>query len=126
IAADIDAGKTFSLVLLHICNLPVVLRQFGGGIRSDVISAFAKRMCGGLPAGTTVGRWSEDRFMVLLECPKTEAIGQARRLTEHVSGTYVCMENGKPQRPSLVVNMAVLDHVSGATLESLVARLNHL
>jgi len=126
IATEIDQGKAFTLILLHVCNLHAVLRQFGSGIRIDVVSAFAKRMVNGLPAETIVGRWTEDRFMILLAADKSEAIGLARRLTMHVSGTYVCMENGKPQRPSLVVNLSVIDHEAGASFDALVARLHQL
>ena len=92
ISAQIDENNGFSLVFLHLCNLPVVLRQFGLAIRSDVVSAFAKRMCAFLAQGPVVGRWSDDRFMVLLAHNKAEAIRLAKRLVEHVSGTYVCME----------------------------------
>ena len=126
IAAEIDQGQPFSLILLRVCNLPVVLRQFGAGVRMDVISAFAKRMVNALPAGPAVGRWSEDRFMILLGMTKTEAIGLARNLVQHVAGTYVCMDNGKPQRPSLVVDMSVVDHPPGSRFESLISRLNQL
>ena len=49
ISAEVDGRKGFSLLLLRICNLPMIQRQFGLGIRTDVISAFAKRLHGGLP-----------------------------------------------------------------------------
>ena len=126
IASEIDHGKAFTLVLLHIGNLHGILRQFGSGVRTDVVSAFAKRMMNGLPNETIVGRWTEDRFMVLLAVDKSEAIGLGRRLTMHVSGTYVCMENGKPQRPSLIVNMSVIDHTAGASFDDLITRLHQL
>ena len=91
-----------------------------------MISAFAKRLHGGLPPAAIVGRWSEDQFIALLAMDKSQAMGLAKRLTQHVSGTYVCMENGKPQRPDLVVNVSVIDHVAGGAHESLIARINQL
>jgi GGDEF domain-containing protein len=126
ISAEIDRHGSFSLLLLRICNLPLIQRQYGLAIRTDVISAFAKRMRGGLLPAAVAGRWSEDRFIALLAIEKSQAIGLAKRLAQHVSGTYVCMENGKPQRPDLLVNVAVIDHLAGGTHESLIARINQL
>src|SRR5207248_10882556 len=96
ICAEVDRQTGFSLLLLRICNLPMIQRQFGVAVRADVISAFAKRLRGGLPPAATIGRWSEDRFMALVAMEKADAIGLAKRLAQHISGTYVCMENGKP------------------------------
>jgi GGDEF domain-containing protein len=125
-SAEIDRQASFSLLLLRICNLPIIQRQFGLGVRTDVISVFAKRLVGGLPPACIVGRWSEDRFIALLSMEKSQAIGVCKRLGQHLSGTYVCMENGKPQRPQLVVNVSIIDHLAGATHESLIARINQL
>jgi GGDEF domain-containing protein len=126
ISVEVDQRHGFSLLLLRICNLPIVQRQFGQAIRSDVVSAFAKRLHGGLPPAASVGRWSEDRFMVLVAMEKSSAMAQAKRLTQHVSGTYVCMENGKAQRPDLVVNVSVVDHQPGGAHEALIALINQL
>jgi GGDEF domain-containing protein len=126
ISAQIDRHTGFCLLLLRICNLPLIQRQFGITIRSDAVAAFAKRMHGGLPEGTIAGRWSEDRFVALLEIGKSDAMSLAKRLNQHVAGTYVCMENGKPQRPVLQVNVSVVDHVAGSSYESLLARINQL
>jgi len=124
ICAHIDRHTGFSLLLLRICNLPIIQRQFGAAIRSDVVAAFAKRMRGGVPPNTVIGRWSDDQFLALLEIEKAEAMSLAKRVNQHVSGTYVCMNDGKPQRPTLMVQVAVLDHVAGGAYESLIDRLN--
>jgi len=79
-----------------------------------------------LPENAVVGRWSEDRFLALLRIDTSAAMALAKRIDQHVSGTYVCMENGKPQRPCLQVNAAVIDHIAGGTYESLLARINQL
>jgi GGDEF domain-containing protein len=126
ISAAIDRRQAFSLLLLRISNLPLIQRQFGTGVRGDVLGAFAKRMRGGLPDQAVVGRWSEDRFLAMLDIGKSDAIAVAKRLNQHVAGIYVCMENGKPQRPSLLVNMSVIDHLAGGRYESLIARINQL
>jgi GGDEF domain-containing protein len=126
ISAEIDLRAGFCLLLVRICNLPLIQRQFGAAIRADVVSAFAKRMNGGLPENTVMGRWSEDRFQALPAIGKTESMALAKRLTQHISGTYVCMDNGKPLRPSLQVNVSVLDHAPGNSYESLLARINQL
>jgi GGDEF domain-containing protein len=126
ISAEIDGRNGFSLLLLRICNLPMVQRQFGAGIRADVTAAFTKRMHGSLPDNAIVGRWSEEQFLVLLPVNKVQAMDLAKKLTEHIAGMYVCMDNGKPQRPSLQVNVAVIEHQPGGPYESLIARINQL
>jgi GGDEF domain-containing protein len=126
ICAETDRGTSFSLLLLRICNLPIVRRQFGAEIRSDVIAAFAKRLMGGLPDNAIIGRWSEDHFLALLHLEKRDSMALAKRLNEHVSGTYVCMADGEAQRPSVQVNVAVIENPAGGSYESLIGRLNQL
>jgi GGDEF domain-containing protein len=124
LGVEIDRHQNFSLLLLRIANLPMIQRQFGQGVRADVIAAFAKRMRGGLPEHARLGRWTEDQFVALLAIEKSEAMSLAKRLNQHVSGSYVCMENGKPQRPSLMVSVAVIDHLPNGTYDTLISRLN--
>jgi diguanylate cyclase (GGDEF)-like protein len=124
LAAEIDGRRNFSLLMLRIDNLPMIQRQFGQAVRADVVSAFAQRMRGGLPQDSRIGRWSEDEFAVLLQMEKSHAMLLAKKLKQHVAGPYVCMQNGKPQRPSLVVNVAVIDHSLNGTYESLISRLS--
>jgi GGDEF domain-containing protein len=126
LASQVHQGKALCLFALRLCNLPIIQRQFGNAVRNETISAFSKRMNGVLPPNSILGRWSEDRFLAVLPIDKMEAIGLAKRLAQHVTGVYVCMENGKPQRPDLQVNVAVIDHSAGNTYESLIHRLNQL
>src|SRR5436190_15583864 len=74
ISAEIEQHGAFSLLLLRICNLPLVQRQFGVAIRSDAVAAFANRISGGLPENAVVGRWSEDRFLALLRIDTSAAM----------------------------------------------------
>jgi GGDEF domain-containing protein len=124
IASEVEQGQGFALILLKIRNLPMVQRQFGPKIRGEVLVAVAKRMPGGLPPQAVTARWSEDQFIVLLTLNKGEAIGLAKRLTQTLSGTYVCMENGKPQRPVLVINSAVVESPPGGTYDVLMDKVS--
>jgi len=96
------------LVLFSLTNLGLVEARFGGPVGEQLAAAFLKRLRRILPAGTAIGRWSEEEFMAILPAPHQPADLTQDVLNEQLSGAYACFEDGKTVRPALQVRTTVL------------------
>jgi len=69
-----------------------------------------------------IGRWSSEEFVAILDLPKREALTTAKWVSEHLSGSYSCLLAGKTVRPSLQIDVAVVEN-AGNTPERLIGRV---
>ena len=60
--------------------------------------------------------------MALLDAPKADVMALARWVSEHLSGSYACLQYGKTVRPVLQISVAVLES-GGDTRERVLARV---
>lgn len=93
--------------------------KFCPEVAAELAGAFSKRLRNCLPAGSEIGRWSDDGFVAIVQVPKSEAVKTAKWISEHLSGAYACLLDGKTVRPSLQVSVAVLDPSSETANKSL-------
>ena len=123
LATAVSSGRPFLLIVLKARNLGAIRRQFGEKVLETLLAAFAKRLRNCLPKDEPAGRWGDEQFAVLLteSAPSGRAI--ARRAAEHTAGVYVCMEDGKPRRPVLQVDVGVVDSVQDESLDRLIQRV---
>lgn len=122
----LSAGATFCVLQLRLRNLAVIQRQYGDAIRDSALRAFAKRLRSCLQSTDIAGRWSDDEFAVVRAVSKREAMGATRLIVEHVSGVYVCVEDGQPLRATLQVDVTLHEALVGERSERLVRRLDSL
>ena len=113
----------FSLMLLKVRSFAAVEKQFGSEVSSELVGAFAKRFRNGLPPESFVGRWSEEEFVALPVGLTAGAAEIAGKITENLTGAYVCLKTGKAVRPRLQVRTAVIDTRPQETHEKIVARM---
>jgi hypothetical protein len=59
----------------------------------------------------------------LVNLKKSEAVATGRWITEHLAGTYACLQSGKPVRPALQLNVGVIDTAFGETGEAVLDRV---
>jgi len=62
-------------------------------------------------------------FIALLSVEKPEAMASAKRVAEHLSGDYACLQWGKTVHPSLHVGVAVVDNQPGDPPERTLKRI---
>jgi GGDEF domain-containing protein len=82
--------------------------------------AFTKRLKNSLPKNAKLGRWSTEEFIALVPEPKDRA---AAWVTDHLSGTYTCLQGGKTVRPSLQVKVGIADSVAREPAERTLERV---
>ena len=59
----------------------------------------------------------------MLSGERPEAMAGAKRVAEHLSGEYACLQRGKTVHPSLNVGVAVVDHRPGDSPERTLKRI---
>ena len=97
--------------------------QFNREVATELAAAFSKRLRNCLPPGAAIGRWSEEGFIAMLSAEKPQAMASAKRVAEHLSGDYACLQHGKTVHPSLHVGVAVVDHQPGDPPERTLKRI---
>jgi GGDEF domain-containing protein len=117
------SGEKFSLLLVKVSGFRLVEWHFDREAVAELAGAFIKRLRNSLPAGTVIGRWSDEEFIAMLSPESLGAIGSAERVAGHLSGDYVCLQEGNTVRPSLQASVTVVDCQSGDTPERTLERV---
>lgn len=114
----------------HFCLLLITLRgvrraetQFGPPVAEELAGAFAKRLGNCLPPKAVISRWAPEEFVVLAEVTKADAVTLGKWITEHLSGAYACLHGGKTVRPTLQLNVGVVDTASGDSADNILSRV---
>lgn len=117
-----EAPEQACVILARVYGIRLAEVQFNKEIGAELAAAFTKRLRNGLTPSAILGRWSQEEFAAVVPMPKAEATATAKWITEHLSGSYACMLNGKTVRPVLQINSAVLE-VSGNSADRLIEKV---
>lgn len=99
----------YRLLLFRATGIRSAEVQFTRDTAAELAAAFTRRLRNSLPSTAVLGRWSAEEFVAMLDLNNSEATNTARVLGKQLSGPYVCLLGGKAVRPSLQVNIAVVD-----------------
>jgi GGDEF domain-containing protein len=97
------------LLIIKTGGFHLAASRFHPDVAAEMAGAFSKRLRNSLPPGSEIGRWSEEGFVAIVHVSKPEAAKTAKWISEHLSGAYVCLLDGKTVRPSLQVSVAVFE-----------------
>jgi GGDEF domain-containing protein len=116
------AGQ-YCLLLVGARGLRRAQVQFGKEVGEELAGAFAKRFRNSLPGAALIARWGPEEFAAVLTAKKSEALASAKWITEHLSGAYVCVKDGKTTRPMLQLNVGVVDTGAHEKPERIIERI---
>jgi GGDEF domain-containing protein len=102
-----------SVLLLSVEGFERAAEQFSDDVAKQLAAAFVKRLRKNLLPEAILGCWSKDEFLVMHPASKNEAQIAAKWVTQHLSGAYACLQGGKTVRPSVQVNVTVLEFSPG-------------
>jgi GGDEF domain-containing protein len=102
-----------SLLLIRVQGFRLAQTRFRPEVALELAGAFTKRLRNCLLPNALIGRWAEEEFVVVLSTPKEETLASAKLAAAQLSGAYVCLQGGKTVRPSVQVDVAVLDLTPG-------------
>jgi GGDEF domain-containing protein len=110
----IRSAESFgSLLLIRVQGFRLAQTKFRPEVALELAGAFTKRLRNCLLPNALIGRWAEEEFVVVLSTPKEETMASAKLAAAQLAGSYVCLQGGKTVRPSLQVDVAVLELTPG-------------
>ena len=109
--------KGGSLLLLRVDGFDRAAVQFSREVGRQLAAAFVKRLHNNLLPEAMVACWSKEGFVVLHPAPKEEVRIAADWVSQHLSGAYACLQGGKTVRPTIEVNVAVLELIPNEAVE---------
>jgi GGDEF domain-containing protein len=110
----------YHLLLFRVSGLKHADVRFGAQAGEELAGAFVKRLKNSLPQNAKLGRWSTEEFIALVPEPKHRA---AAWVTDHLSGTYTCLQEGRTVRPSLQVKVGIAESVAREPAERTLERV---
>jgi GGDEF domain-containing protein len=113
----------YCLLLVSARGLRRAEVQYGPPIAEELTGAFAKRLRNCLPAHAVLGRWGTEELVAMVQMKKSEAMTSGKWITEHLSGTYACLQSGKTVRPALHLNVGVVETIAGEAPEKVLDRI---
>ncbi len=115
-----------SLLLLSVQGLERAATQFSREVSQQLAAAFVKRLRKNLLPEAILGYWSKEEFLVIHPAPMNEAKIAAKWVTQHLSGSYACLQGGKTVRPSIQVRVSVLEFSPGEVAARTVEQVGEL
>jgi GGDEF domain-containing protein len=104
-----------TVLLLKAGGLVEAETQFNRAVMYELTGAFTKRLRNCLPPETVIGRWSAEGFVAILHGGKTESTSLGERLSESLTGSYACVQLGKPVRPVIYLQLEMIDREADST-----------
>jgi GGDEF domain-containing protein len=99
----------YCLLLIVARGLRRAEAQFGTEVANELAGAFSKSLRNSLPASAIISRWGSEQFVVMLGGKKSEAAASGKWITDHLSGAYSCLKEGKSIHTPLQLNIGIVD-----------------
>ncbi|MBS1824908.1 MAG: GGDEF domain-containing protein [Acidobacteria bacterium] len=84
----IESAQPFCILLFDIKRFKAVNDRHGFEAGDELLRQLAKRLASAIREGDLAGRWKNDRFLVLVDCPMHIVIPRARQIHGKLNGRY--------------------------------------
>jgi GGDEF domain-containing protein len=118
-------GPDSCIILIRVNGIHLAETRFHREVAVQLANHFSKRCRNSVPEESKIGRWSQEEFIVIVPMKKPEAATLAGWITEHLSGSYSCVREGATVRPSLQLNVGVVER-GGEAPEVFLAKIRVL
>jgi diguanylate cyclase (GGDEF)-like protein len=122
IAAKIQAGRLFCIMLFDLDGLKNINDRHGHHVGDQVLRTFARRLEGQYRPDDIVCRWGGDEFLVILSSTLRDAIERAADVAEKTRGLYKVQGASGTMSVHVSASVGVAQHEAGETEEDLFAR----
>lgn len=104
-----NAALPYCLLMVRVQGFRLAEVRYGGGVAAECIAAFARRMRNGMPQAAVIGRWGYEEFLAIVPASRADVLPLARWVTEHLSGAYSCLHEGKTVHVQVQASAGVLE-----------------
>lgn len=115
-----------SIAFIKAKNVADVERVYGSELAAEALSTMYKRLRVSVGEEADVGRWTAEVFAVKLVAAKSDAMRLSNDLARKLSGTYVCMQAGRPIHVALQAAIGVADCRASEDPDQFLARVEQL
>ncbi len=126
IERQVSAGESFCLIFIWVKNLKMLQRQYGRKISDDLTVAACQRLADVVESRGSVGRWSDDELIAIIQIQKTEAIRLCKDLPGQLKGPHECAHQGRNLHLLLQVSSGVVEARPGERADRLLDRADTL
>lgn len=119
-------NTSFSLVLIVLRNLNLLASRHSNAVVEDALQALQARLHGMLGGASTLGRWTSNQFVAILDVPPGTAMAMSREVAQKLTEPYSFERGGVPRTLSFQVAAGVVDHRTGADVLKFHTRLEQL
>jgi GGDEF domain-containing protein len=122
----LHSGAAFVTIILWVSNLKRLEADTSEDLIDGALKAMVQRIAamGGAPA--TVGRWTHDQFVVLMDVDPAAAAKISSDLAQKLSSAYAVQHDGLCHKVSLRVVSAVLQHSAGGDPREFLNKLEQM
>ena len=118
----IDLRTPFCVVMIDVDEFKDVNDKHGHRAGDLLLKEFAAELRSACRSGDTLGRWSGDEFIVLLDCELVEAKAQIERVMAWICGDYTVAGRSGKLKLRLDASVCIAEHRQNETLQELVDR----
>jgi GGDEF domain-containing protein len=114
IEALLKEDTSFCLVLVVLRNLKALASRNSNGVMEDALQSLQVRLRNLLGGDSTVGRWTTNQFVALLNVAPGSAMSMSREASQKLMEPYDFVEGGVRRSLSFQAAAGMVDHRSGA------------
>jgi len=109
LAANINSGKHFSLILIDLDGFKDINDRLGHPAGDEVLKHFAARLQRQFPSADLVARWGGDEFAVIITSGLSDAQSRVHRIRRAVLGEYQLTIAKRPATVSVDASFGVVE-----------------
>ncbi len=118
----IDSSSPFCILMIDVDGFRRVNQEYGNLVGDLVLKEFATELRSSCRFSDLVARWGGDEFIVVLDCPATDAKRQVPRLASWISGPYQVPGRSGHVNVRLAVSIGIADYREGDKLQEILER----
>ena len=118
----IAAENPFCVALIDLDGFKMVNDEYGHLVGDELLKQFGAELTSRCRKTDVIGRWGGDEFILLFDCPLTEAGPRMERLHEWICGSYTVQGTQGEFRVRVDVSVGLSEFSAGDSMKDLLER----